>query len=177
MSEEEKKLVDYGCILIPSEINEDNVTEVIKDILKIALNDSIRTIQVYINSYGGNCDAERQIIDSLIYLKNIGKKIVTTCSGIAASAAFNIFITGDERRITKYSILMSHRYSGGVYMKHPDLVAARKWEDWLHEISIRHCMDCLGWTKDKVESTLLTKEDQWFLPEESLKLGLSTEVI
>jgi len=171
------ELVENGYLFVPMEITRESYEDFIKDALEISLNDTIKTVHVYINSYGGNLDACKQMVDVLYYLKRIGKKVVTICSGIAASAGFHIFVIGDERKITKYSILMCHRYSGGGYLKHPDLIAARKADDWEFETQINMVADALKWTKTKVKKELFTPEDKWFLPKEAIDMEIATEIL
>ena len=171
------KLTEAGYLFVPIEITKETYEEFVKDALEISLDETIRNVHVYINSYGGNLDACKQMVDILYYLKRTGKKIITICSGIAASSGFHIFVIGDERKITKYSILMCHRYSGGGYLKHPDLVAARKADDWDFETQINMVADALKWSKSKVKKELFTPEDKWFLPNEALKMNIATEII
>jgi len=171
-------LEDKGYLFVSGGINENDGTKFIKKCLKISLDNSINKSTVFINSDGGNCNEAWQMVYGIELMKRSGKKVTTICCGEACSMAFIIFLTGNERYITKYSILMSHRFTGdNCRRKHPDMMSHRKEEDWLHERFVLHYMEYLGWTRKKVVDTLLTKEDQYILPNESLDLGVSTKII
>ncbi len=172
-----ERLIEEGYLFVPMEITRTSYEDFIKDALEISLDDTIKNVHVYINSYGGNLDACKQMVDVLYYLKSVGKNIITICSGIAASAGFHIFVIGDERKVTKYSLLLCHRYSGGGYQKHPDLIAARKAEDWEFETQLNMVADALKWSKTKVKKELFTPEDVWILPKEAKKMGIATEIL
>jgi len=170
-------LVEKGILVVPTEITGENVSDFVEDALAIAINEEIKVVNVIVNCYGGNTDMSIQMIDTLNYIKSMGKKVITICTGIAASAGFDIFVIGDERKVTKYSSLMAHRYSWGSYLKHPDLVAKRKAEDWAFETQIQIFKDSLGWSRKRILKLLLSKDDKWYTPNEALDLGIATELI
>lgn len=173
----DEELTDEGYLFIPPVLTKENGIEIVKNILKISLRNDIKNVHIYINSYGGNTEVEVQILDALKYLKKLGKSITTICNGVAASASFDIFVLGDERIISDYSILMCHQHSGGGYQKYHDQIARRKWEDWVHEVGVRHLMECLDWSREKVEEELLNETDVFITPEEAVEHGIATQVI
>ena len=70
-----------------------------------SLPDSVTTVNVHINSPGGLVDEGLAIYNTL---KALDKKVVTTCDGVAASAASLIFMAGDERIMSDASLLFVH---------------------------------------------------------------------
>ena len=65
----------------------------------------IDTINVHISSYGGEVKEGLAIYNAL---KNHKAKIKTYCDGFACSIASVIFMAGDERIMSKSSLLMIH---------------------------------------------------------------------
>ena len=65
----------------------------------------VDTINVYINSYGGEVAEGLAIYNALRRHK---AKIRTVCDGFACSAASVIFMAGDERIMNAASLLMIH---------------------------------------------------------------------
>ena len=63
------------------------------------------TINVYINSYGGEVAEGLAIYNSL---KRHKAKVKTYCDGFACSIASVIFMAGDERIMSTASLLMIH---------------------------------------------------------------------
>ena len=73
---------------------------------------SNKPIVMYINSRGGFCQEGLAIIDTM---RTIRSHVVTVISGIAASMAGVISITGAERLMTKNSVWMAHDLSNGIF--------------------------------------------------------------
>lgn len=76
---------------------------IIKDIT--GLPDSVKNINVYINSPGGLVGEGLAIYNTL---RHSGKTITTYCEGIAASAASVVFMAGSRRIVSKESLFMIH---------------------------------------------------------------------
>jgi ATP-dependent Clp protease protease subunit len=65
-----------------------------------------KPIQIYINSYGGYVNDMWSIIDIILNSKT---PIHTYCTGYAQSAAFELFLSGHRRYMTKHAKLMYHQ--------------------------------------------------------------------
>ncbi len=74
-----------------------------------------KTLNVYINSYGGHVGDAMAIHDLLVDLQNQGKTVNTKGRGIIASAATYILMAGNNSEMSKNSWFMIHNASGGVY--------------------------------------------------------------
>lgn len=77
-----------------------------------ALPDTVKTVRVRINSYGGEVAEGVAIYNAL---RNSGAHVVTECDGFACSIASVIFMAGDERIMNGASLLMIHNASSSVY--------------------------------------------------------------
>lgn len=64
-------------------------------------------VSFFLNSTGGDTSAMDRIIDAIDEF-NKTKQLDTYCVGMVASSAFEIFLTGKERVISKDSLLMFH---------------------------------------------------------------------
>ena len=65
-----------------------------------------KPINLYINSYGGYVDAAFALIN---IIESSQTPINTICTGVAASAAFLIFLSGSNRKAYKESRMMYHQ--------------------------------------------------------------------
>lgn len=74
-----------------------------------------KTLNVYINSYGGHVGDAMAIHDLLVDMQNQGKTVNTKGRGIIASAATYILMAGKNSEMSKNSWFMIHNVSGGVW--------------------------------------------------------------
>lgn len=133
---------------------------------------SADTIEVFINSYGGDLFESIAIKN---YLMRRPEKIVTYVDGIAASGGSVIAMAGDEIIMPKDSQLMIHNpwtYAAG---NAEDL---RKMADDLdkaatsgQETYLKH------FTGTREELVALLEGESWLTAEEALSYGLATKVI
>ena len=136
------------------------------------LGDDIETINVHINSYGGEV-AEGLAIYNM--LRNHKAKIRTYCDGFACSIASVIFMAGDERIMSNSSLLMVHNawmYTAG------NADQLRKDADDLDKInqaSINAYMQHINITEDELKKLL--DEETWILPSEALEMGFATAIV
>ena len=137
-----------------------------------ALDPDIETINVHINSYGGEV-AEGLAIYNL--LRNHKAKVRTYCDGFACSIASVIFMAGDERIMNNASLLMIH--NAWMYTaRNADKL--RKDADDLEKItqaSINAYMQHVNITEDKLKELL--DEETWLLPSEALEMGFATSIV
>jgi len=90
---------------------------------------SVQTINLHINSYGG------EVFDGVAIYRTLvdhPARVVTHIDGVAASSAATVAMAGDEIRITEAGFLMIHNASGGVWGEARDM---RQMADLLDTIS------------------------------------------
>lgn len=132
----------------------------------------VDTINVHINSYGGEVAEGLAIYNSL---KNHPAKVVTICDGFACSAASVVFMAGDERIMNNASLLMIHNawmYTAG------NADQLRKDADDLDTItqaSINAYMERVEIDEDKLKELL--DNETWILPADALEMGFATSII
>lgn len=76
-----------------------------KDLAEMVASTDAGTVDVHINSFGGDVSEGLAIYNTLI---NSGKHIRTFCDGFACSVASLIFMAGEERIMNELSLLMIH---------------------------------------------------------------------
>lgn len=76
-----------------------------KDLAEMVASTDAGTVDVHINSFGGDVSEGLAIYNTLI---NSGKHIRTFCDGFACSVASLIFMAGEERVMNELSLLMIH---------------------------------------------------------------------
>lgn len=138
-----------------------------------ALPDTVETIEVHINSFGGEVAEGVAIYNAL---RNSGKRIVTVCDGFACSIASVIFMAGDERIMNSASLLMLHNAS-----MHAEGTPAqlRKAAEDLETITSMSKTVYLEHATDALTADLLTEvmdAETWVSPETAIEWGLATEV-
>ena len=136
------------------------------------LDTKIETINVHINSYGGEV-AEGLAIYNM--LRNHKAKVRTYCDGFACSIASVIFMAGEERIMSNASLLMVHNawmYTAG------NANQLRKDADDLEKItqaSINAYMQNINITEEKLKELL--DDESWILPSEALEMGFATSIV
>ena len=137
----------------------------------IAALTDVSTINVHINSYGGEVAEGLAIYNSL---KAHPAKIVTICDGFACSAASVVYMAGESRIMNIASLLMIHNawsYASG------NADQLRKQADDLEKISAvaaEAYRACISITDEELDNLL--KNESWITPTDAVKWGFATEV-
>ena len=132
----------------------------------------VDTINVYINSYGGEV-AEALAIYSA--LKRHSASIHTYCDGFACSAATIVFCAGDIRTMGSIALLMIHNcmsYLG--YANSNEMRKAAEDNDKINQSSINAYLAVTNLSKDFI--CQLMDDATWMTAEECLKYGFATDI-
>lgn len=132
----------------------------------------VSQINVHINSYGGEVAEGLAIYNALRRHK---AKVVTTCDGFACSIASVIFMAGDERLMSKASLLMIHNAWTSAYgvnandlrklAEDMDAITARSKAAYLDRVSI-----------DEDELSELMDAESWISPDDAVEKGFATGI-
>ena len=132
----------------------------------------VSTINVYINSYGGEVAEGLAIYNAL---KRHKAKVKTYCDGFACSIASVIFMAGDERIMNESSLLMIHNawtYAAG------NAEELRKQADDLEKITQASVIAYKAHSNlSEKEIKKLMDNETWILPEEAIGYGFATSII
>lgn len=175
---------DKRIFYIHDLIDEDSMSKVCYGLLCLLNEDKEREskerdfkrepIKVYINSYGGYVNDMWALVDIMINSKT---PIYTYSTSHADSCGFLIFIAGTKRFITKHTKMCCHQFSSGVRGTYQDVKEQvedldRLWRDFEEYI----CMQTKI-TRSRLQEVREKKLDWYIYSEESIGLGVATDVI
>ena len=132
----------------------------------------VDTINVYINSYGGEV-AEALAIYSA--LKRHSVSVHTFCDGFACSAATIIFCAGDVRTMGSIAVMMIHNcmsYLG--YANSEEMRKAAEDNDKINQSSINAYLAVANISQEKIQE--LMDNATWMTAQECLDYGFATEI-
>lgn len=137
-----------------------------------ALPKSTRTIEVHINSFGGDVSEGVAIYNAL---RESGRDVTTVCDGFACSIASVVFMAGQRRIMRPASLLMLHnplyQQVGG------NAKQLRKAADDLDIIAKLSKAAYLNGTSIGAEMLdEVMDAETWVTPEQAMEWGLATEV-
>lgn len=129
-------------------------------------------IKLHINSYGGSLFAGLATVDTI---RSLNSEVHSIIDGAAASAATIISCSCTKRSIGKYSKMLIHQLSSGMYGKYTEL------EDDME--NNKHLMETIKaiykeYTKVPMKKlNEILKHDLWFDSKTCLALGLVDEIL
>lgn len=132
----------------------------------------VDTINVYINSYGGEVAEGLAIYNAL---KRHKAKIKTFCDGFAASIASVIFMAGDERIMSNASLLFIHNAWTWASGNANELRKQAEDLDIITQASINAYMDHVNITEDELKEML--DNETWITPQDALTMGFATSIV
>ena len=145
--------------------------------MDIASTNNCDTIELYINSGGGEAPQFLSLYDIVTLAQTFyKKKVYTIVSGIAASAAALVLQAGNPRFATKNSFIMLHEMSLGFEGKfttaQTEMIMAKKWQNkilqiWAEKMNI----------SSRELMTLIKGKDIYYSAKEAKKVGLIDSVI
>lgn len=131
----------------------------------------VDTINVYLNSYGG------EVAEGLAIYANLKRhkaRVRTHCDGFACSIASVIFMAGDERIVYPTSLLMVHNawtYTSG------NAQALRKEADTLETVtqaSINAYLEGVNISEEELKALL--DEETWLTAQDAFEKGFATSI-
>lgn len=131
----------------------------------------VDTIDVYINSYGGEVAEGLAIHNALQRHK---AKVTTYCDGFACSAASVVFMAGDERLMNAASLLMIHNAWSCASGNADQL---REEADRLEKIShaaANAYREKVNISDDELQALL--DAESWIEPDEAVSMGFATGI-
>jgi len=132
----------------------------------------VDTINVYINSYGGEVAEGLAIYNAL---KRHKAKVKTFCDGFAASIASVIFMAGDERIMSNASLLFIHNAWTWTSGNANELRKQAEDLDIITQASINAYMNHVNITEDELKEML--DNETWITPQDALTMGFATSIV
>ena len=132
-----------------------------------------KKLDIYINSSGGCSYAAVSIMH---FIKQAGKEVTTIALGECCSAAFFIYLLGDKRYATKYTLFMNHKDE---VSSPSSTVHSLK---GLTEATLKVCglmeddmASWMGITKKQHQKML--QKDAWFTAQQAKRLGIVDKIV
>ena len=154
---------------------DDHIANIIQaQLLFLESADSVKDIQIYINSPGGGVYAGLGIYDTMQFIK---PDVATICTGIAASMGAVLLCAGaaGKRSALPHSRVMIHQPLGGAQGQASDIeITTReilKLKNELYEIISKHS----GQDMEKVHHD--SDRDYWMIADEAKAYGMIDEVL
>ena len=136
------------------------------------LDEDIESINIYINSYGGEVAEGLAIYNAL---KRHKAKIKTYVDGFACSIASVIFAAGDERIMSNTSLLMIHNAWTWAAGDSNELKKQAEDLETITQASINAYMNITNITEDEIKEMM--DEETWLNGEEALEMGFASQLI
>ncbi|WP_314944856.1 head maturation protease, ClpP-related [Olsenella uli] len=158
--------------LLMGESGEGTTTKALDVAQAIAdLPEACRTVEVHINSYGGEVAEGVAIYNAL---RASGREVVTVCDGFACSIASVIFMAGSRRVMRPASVLMLHDPWNRVQGNATQLRKAADDLDTIAELSKTAYLTGTKMDADELDEVM--SAETWVRPEQAMEWGLATEV-
>ena len=136
-----------------------------------------KPIEIVVNSYGGSVYemlGTLGVIDE--FINKYKYEIITTCTGKAMSCGALLLMSGSKRRTYKYSTILIHKLSSGMWGNYDQLECGFNENKRLQDLLENYIISKTNISKTKLRNK--TKGVDWSLsPEECLKLGIVDEII
>ena len=152
---------------------DDTVSNIITaQLLYLSSVDAVAPIQLYLNSPGGSVHAGYSILDTMEF---VDPKVNTMVTGMAASMAFILSISGEQRTALKHSRLMQHQPLGGAHGQASDILISAKQIELIRDELYQVIADKTKQPFDKVAKDC--DRDYWMTAEEAFYYGAIDKVI
>ena len=159
----------------PDSEKEENSVASVKDLQEVlSKNKNIPTVNVYINSPGGEISSGFMIYDTFSFIQS---DVQTISLGTSASMAALLLLSGTKgkRKILENSNVMLHDLSGGTTGKYGDIMAATQHMQKTHRKIFDIIQKNTNLTDEEIEVNL--KNDFWLDSEEVLRYGIVDKII
>lgn len=159
------KVVDYFIHDGDGEFSPDCVTYPSFYTNFIAVLDDLKpldVVNVHLNTLGGNLQGGLMIYEALM---NTLAKVVVYLEGPVASAGSMIMMAGDDFKISRFSYVMIHTFSGGFGGKANDVKKQTEFTmDWWNDVFNEVYKDFL--TEEEIHECIENGREYWFKSEE-----------
>lgn len=132
---------------------------------------NVKTINVHINSYGGDVSEGLAIYN---VLRESTAQIITICDGFACSAASVVFMAGDKRIMSPASLLMIHNAWTYAYGNAKELRKSADDLEVITQASVEAYKKVATISEEEIKA--LMDAETWILPADAVKYGFATDI-
>ncbi len=167
-------LLKERIIILGTSVTDQSANLVVAQLLFLDREDPERTIQLFINSPGGQVYSGLAIYDTM---QQVSAPVSTVAVGITASFGTVVLVAGSRglRYALPSATIHMHQPSGGAQGQVTDMVIAAKeyqrLKDYITDIFVRHT----GQTKERILLDL--DRDIYLAPQEAVAYGLIDSIL
>lgn len=165
-------ITSKNCASIAYDITQINIEDDRKD--KKEKNYTREPIRIFINSYGGSVYAMWMLIDAVDVSKT---PVYTYCNGYCMSAAFQIFLSGHKRFVSRHATLMYHQIYCWRSGKYQDMVDDREHMDHLNKQIEDYVIERTKLSSEDLIQIREKKKDTYYTADDAINLGIADEVM
>jgi len=167
-------LLQERTILFNGDVKSNAIEHIVLPLITMSQRSS-KPIKLLIHSSGGDVEAGQAVCDAILTSR---APVIAIALGKAMSAAFDIFLSADKRIVYPNTVLMCH--SGSTALA-PQTLPQVNTEAHLHEVLFKRWASFYA-SRTKVSEKewmklLETGLNKYYLPEESVELGIAHEII
>jgi len=166
------RLLMDRIVFLGTAIDETVSNIITAQLLFLQSTDNVTPINLYLNSPGGGIYAGYSILDTMEFINNDVNTMVT---GMAASMAFILAISGKERSALKHSRLMQHQPLGGIEGQASDILITAKQIELLRDELYQIISNRTGQPIEKVQKDC--DRDYWMTSIEAKDYGAIDKII
>jgi len=137
-----------------------------------SLPEEVKTINVHINSYGGDVAEGLAIYNALRQHK---AKVKTYCDGFAASVASVVFMAGDERIMSNASLLMIHNAWMWAVGDPDELRKQADDLETINQATVNAYMNHVNISEEELKRMM--DKETWISAADALEMGFATAVV
>jgi len=164
-------------IKIFSGLSVSDVSQLWNDLVVLENNTSIRDVNLFINSPGGDAFSGLALADQIEQYVKKGFKITAHASGIIASAAVPVFAVCSKRFAAPGTIFMVHEAALWKWPGRETASDIRSQNDLMRLLSERYIWKLVNNSKlSKLEWEAMEKETTWFSAAQAKKYGIVDEI-
>ena len=171
-------LESMGLSLLFGEIDQESAHSTIDFIMKgnMLLDEGAEQLTILINSEGGSVADGFAIIDMMEFSQ---LPIQTIGTGLIASMGLLILAAGTKgsRILTHNTEILAHQFSGVLYGKQHEMIAAGKAHARLERQFINHFLRHSKMSEKQIKQVLFAPSDRYLTPKECKKYGLCDIVL
>jgi len=168
---------DKAFVKIFSGLSVSDVTRLWNDLCVLENNTSIRDVNLFINSPGGDAFSGLALADQIERARRKGFRITAHASGIIASAAVPVFAVCNERLAAPGTIFMVHEAALWKWPGRETASDIRSQNELMSLLRARYIGKLTANSKlDKTKWEELAKKTTWFSAEKAMDWGLVDKI-
>lgn len=168
---------DEAFIKIFSSLTVGDVTRLWNDIVYLHKKTNIRTVNLFINSPGGDAFSGLALADQIVRAKNLGFEVIAHASGIVASAAVPVFAVCSKRYSAPGTVFMVHETSIWKWPGRETASDIRSQNKLMTLIRDRYLQKLADYSKlNKEEWGKMEGATTWFSAEQAKEWGLVDKI-